>query len=127
MDDNWKAHIVFRPEMLASAVYLYREVGNSREYLLADGSIVSADRTSVIKDDPKLAFLHDEQLKALGIAISKNGYQAPNEHLIEGKLLATERHLEDMRKLVFDAPELHYSVEAPSEHKGSKRASPDDS
>lgn len=100
--ENWEARVVFRPDMMANAIYMTRSTGDGREYLGRDGKRTLHKRAAVPKDDPYLALLDEEQIAALGIAINKSGYQAPNEHLIEGKLVATERHLEDMRRLVFD-------------------------
>lgn len=40
-------------------------------------------------------------LPVLMEALSKNGVKLPEKAFIEGKLEATERHLEDMRTLVF--------------------------
>lgn len=104
MENNWHAMIVLRPDMMANAVYITRSYGDQREYLRKNGKITVHTRGAATKEDPYMALLDDEQLRALGIAINKSGYKAPDEHLLEGKLVATERHLEDMRKLVFEEP-----------------------
>jgi len=43
----------------------------------------------------------DELLEALAIALNKAKVQLPDKPFIEGKMVATEKHLEDMRNLVF--------------------------
>lgn len=102
MNDGWKARVVFRPDMIANAVYMTREYGDRREYLTKTGkdyTIVTAKQYETPKEDPIFILLDNSQIQSLAEAINEYGVQAPNEHLIEGKLLATERHLEDMRAL----------------------------
>lgn len=102
--NSWECKIVFRPDWLAHAVYMTRDNGQDREYLTGTGTqhtIIRAGRHEAVKDDPVFAVLDDDMIHALGAAINEAGYRVPNEHLIEGKLTATERHLDDMRALVF--------------------------
>ena len=45
--------------------------------------------------------LQQEMLPALMKALSDYGVKRPDESFVEGKLSATEKHLEDMRSLIF--------------------------
>jgi len=44
--------------------------------------------------------LGKKMLELLAKELSKQGIQTANENLLQGKLLSTEKHLEDMRELV---------------------------
>lgn len=101
MYDSWEARIIFKPGIINNGVYLsrVRERG-SREYLLADGSTITIKEGMPLKEDPVFATLDDDQLNALQIAITAHGIKPPEASYIQGKLEATERHLEDMRSIV---------------------------
>jgi hypothetical protein len=49
----------------------------------------------------------EELLEAFAIALDKANVKLPEESYIAGKLGATEKHLEDMRNLVFNKPNQH--------------------
>jgi hypothetical protein len=88
--------------MMAESVYLVRRDGAGRVYLLPNGEARRVEQGRAVNDEEvRFALLDHDQLQALGRAISEKGYKAPDTHLIEGKLQATERHLDDMRTLVF--------------------------
>lgn len=50
------------------------------------------------------ADIFDEMLKGFAEMASEKGIKLESDLKREGKLEATERHLEDMRRLVFDQP-----------------------
>ena len=99
---NWEAIIQFRPAMMSNAVYLVRRTHiGAREYLKGNGTVITFTAEDYIKesDDPIFAWLDDSMLAALAAAITKQGIKTPDQNLIQGKLEATERHLEDMRTI----------------------------
>lgn len=100
MNDQWICKIVFRPDMITNAVYLVQDHGNSRAYLQPDGIMVSYMKNSLPEKDPYFAMLDDDQLRALQSAISDHGVKPPEASYTQGKLEATEKHLEDMRSIV---------------------------
>lgn len=50
--------------------------------------------------------LQNEWLGPLVKALTDAGVRPPEQSFTEGKLVATEKHLEDMRRLVFEAPPI---------------------
>lgn len=101
--DNWQVHIEYKPGMMHHFVYLSRKYRDRIQFLTKGGEeqveTQIGERTT---DDPYFMMVEDDSiLYALGEAIAKKGYKAPDQHLIEGKLEATQAHLQDMRSLVF--------------------------
>lgn len=58
-----------------------------------------------VEDKPTLR-LDDDMFMALVDAIHNNGYKPREGKYTEGKLEATEKHLDDMRKIVFEDMKL---------------------
>jgi len=66
-----------------------------------NGQITTEHAHGEAVDEKESIFLSDDMLKALIDAIHKN-FKPSEGKFTEGKLEATEKHLEDMRKLVFN-------------------------
>jgi len=78
-------------------IYIFRKKHNGEKEML-NGDVIK-DGGPPIKINPTLE-LEPEQLQTLADELDKIGYK-PQKGFMEGKLLATEKHLEDMRDLVF--------------------------
>lgn len=79
-------------------IYIYRKLPEGRIEVLHSGDVTTvADLGAHLK--PSLS-LNDDQFKLLIDAIHKD-YKPSEGKYTEGKLEATERHLEDMRELIF--------------------------
>lgn len=92
--DNWRIRIIDKGYKLAMEVYVFRKLPSGRVELI-DGTVVEQNT------EQKPAFeLDPEQMQALVDELSRVGYK-PLKGFVEGKLEATEKHLEDMRSLVF--------------------------
>lgn len=99
--ENWEARIVFKPGQTTQGVYISRKHSSGgREYLKSGEMVETVAPGMAPKDDPYFALLDEDQLKALQVAISEFGIKPPEASYIEGKLEATEKHLEDMRSIV---------------------------
>lgn len=81
-------------------IYLYkREQGTT--YFVTKLGEIHAIQEGAIFDDEALMFaeMTDDQLTAFAEAMSQMGIKTNHDSIAEGKLLATERHLEDMRTI----------------------------
>jgi hypothetical protein len=95
MINNWKVKIIDPGYKLTYDVFIFRDT--------CDGKTEMVDGTIVIRGDkpikPSLE-LNKEQLQEFADSLNGMGI-SPRKEFIQGKLEATEKHLEDMRKLVF--------------------------
>lgn len=102
---KWKAQIKDSWANNAVELLIYRE---------AEGGVVVAEIEATITDKkygeldpiskPSLVLSRDiarTLLPSLLDALSKRGIKLPDQSFGEGKLVAIEKHLEDMRSLVF--------------------------
>lgn len=92
---NWEIRIIDKGYEPDRSVYIYR--------LLYDGKIMTLDGKvygagDAVPDEPVMK-LSPEQLQAFADELNAVGYK-PQKGFIEGKLEATEKHLEDMRSLI---------------------------
>lgn len=99
--ESWEARVVFAPGKMANGVYLSRrkDIG-VREYLRSDNTVITVKNGEPTKEPIEFAWLDDEQLEALSAAFDQHGVKRPDAGFTEGKLQATEKHLEDMRSIV---------------------------
>lgn len=102
MDDRWEARVVFNPGKITNAIYLHRKSDIARrDFVIDGGKIVKTFNTAEPKpDELEFAWLDDDQIRALMTAFDAHGIKRPDAGFTEGKLVATERHLEDMRQIV---------------------------
>lgn len=104
MDERWEARVIFNPGRITNSVYISRRragTGGVREFLRPDDMVVTVIPGKPLKDEEIIfASLDDDQLQALQTAITDHGIKRPDAGFVEGKLVATERHLEDMRQIV---------------------------
>lgn len=81
-------------------IYLYkREEGTT--YFVTKSGDVHAIQEGALFDEEALMFaeMTDDQLTAFAEAMSQMGIKTNHDSIAEGKLFATERHLEDMRTI----------------------------
>lgn len=92
--DNWKIKIIDVGYKLEKDIYIFRKRFDGRIETI-DGEV---GEVGLVRK-PTLS-LTNEQLQELADAIASQGIK-PQGGFIDGKLQATEKHLEDMRTLVF--------------------------
>lgn len=101
MNNDWQIDLKDEINRFGSSLFIYRRHPSGQiEIMSADGETklypIGAD---AIK--PTL-FLEPEMLSALLDAMKKRGIKGKEASFTEGKLVATEKHLEDMRRIVFE-------------------------
>jgi hypothetical protein len=95
--EEWKIQFVERPERFGKALYVYRRSHDGRfEVWQSDGKTKVYD--GGMDAEPTL-FLGGDLFQALIDAIHKD-YKPSEGKYTEGKLVATERHLQDLRTLL---------------------------
>lgn len=98
MNNSWEVKIISFADRLGRGLYIIRK--NDREgrneVLQSDGRIMVADEG--VHVEPSL-FLSEEIFRELVNAIHKD-YKPSEGKFTEGKLEATEKHLEDLRALL---------------------------
>lgn len=101
MFGEFKVHIIETPAMMQSKVYLVRQEKNQVVFLTKDGTAVTIPRNSAVNTDHLyFAEMSPDQLQAFAQALADRGVKTNQDSVAEGKLTATERHLEDMRTIV---------------------------
>lgn len=94
MNEEWNIKIVDVGWKLEKDIWIFRRRIDGKVEMLG-GEIL--DEQGVVKT-PTLSLTND-QLRRLAEAINKEGIN-PQKEFVEGKLEATEKHLQDMRKLL---------------------------
>jgi hypothetical protein len=122
MEDNWEARVIFSPGKIAANIYLSRRMrgaGGVREFLVGNDTIKTVTPDKQLRDNELIfATLDDDQLHALQIAIANYGVKLPDAGFVQGKLEATEKHLEDTRTLLsLNTPRLMPPIQAKKEIK----------
>lgn len=98
MNKYLKVKIIDKGYKLSREIFIVRYTQPDKTEILRNDKWEQVDpQGAEIK--PTLELL-PEELQELAEALSENGFK-PREGFLEGKLGATEKHLEDMRKLVF--------------------------
>ena len=102
MKDNWEAKIVECPGIMLKELYLFRDGPEGREFITHSGSIaIKKHGDYIVSEELHFARMSDNQLQAFANGLALEGIKTTNDSKNEGILQATERHLEDMRSLVF--------------------------
>lgn len=100
MKEEWIIKIVDKGYTFYRDVFLYRRVPNGTEIYRGDTTEIVDEGAAIVKPS---FILSPEMLQSFADALNEQGYK-PQKGFIEGKLQATEKHLEDMRTLVFKKP-----------------------
>ena len=103
---NWKAQLVQKPGMFGYDLYIFYKAPNGKIGYVVSGNIIKEiERGDSIDIPPTLHIEGEEMAKAILEVFSNQGIKIDKGHT-EGKLEATEKHLEDMRRLVFEEPKV---------------------
>jgi len=116
MNNNWTVNALFNPPF-GLAIYLYRLTkGNKAECLYFENGEQKYSEFDAITTHtgiegfrplfsvPYSLELECDFSKKLLQALVDRGIQLPDKNFAQGKLEAAEKHLEDMRRLVFEEP-----------------------
>jgi hypothetical protein len=95
--DNWKVQILDSPGKAGKDIYIYCNNPDGTTDFLVGNKIEKIKELGVATDKCKL-FLNTHILQELSDALNESGFK-PQKGYLEGKLEATERHLEDIRKV----------------------------
>lgn len=95
--ENWRVKIVDVGYKVSKEIFIFRRLPNGKTEILQEGGVITSDYGVAPKPTIEL---YPEMLQELANELSNSGFK-PKEGYMEGKLLATEKHLEDMRKIVF--------------------------
>jgi hypothetical protein len=96
--ENWNIKFIDVGYKIGRDVYIFRKTPRGTEFLKSDGTTEEVPTGSAIAPNPFTHF-EPELLQKLADELSIIGYK-PQKGFMEGKLEGTERHLEDMRKLL---------------------------
>ena len=115
MFGDYKVQIIERPGTFSNRIYLYKVIpGHGTEYITYKAEVQILKRGEAVKDDELyFAEMTPDQLQAFAEALANKGIKTTQDSVAQGKLQATEKHLEDMRLITFKKLGL-------SEHKGMK-------
>lgn len=93
--DNWKVKIIDEGYRFERSIFIHRKVGDKVEIFRGD-TIETIEEG--IATRPSF-YMSPEMLQEFANALDKNGI-SPKQGFVEGKLEATENHLQDLRKLL---------------------------
>lgn len=97
---NFKVFIQERPASLSYRIFLYTKDGKTITHITKDGAVKTSDINGPLNDDELyFADMTGEMLQAFAEALASQGIKTNKDSVAEGKLLATERHLDDMRTI----------------------------
>ena len=102
---DWEVKIEKRYNEMTNYVYLVQKGVDGKQLLTKEGVIVKVKPGNAPTVPLHFAEFDDAQLQAFANALADFGVKNNNDSKTEGLLVATERHLEDMRRLVFDSKE----------------------
>lgn len=94
----WKVKIIDQGFTFNREIYIFREAGEGME--IVQGDTIQFVRKGEAAPRTPTMVLQPEMLQALADGLAEVGYK-PEQGFTDGKLQATEKHLEDMRTLVF--------------------------
>ena len=103
MDSNWKVQVEYRPGFMSTFIYISRRIAPDKiEFLIKGGDEhKTVDVTKAYKDEVYYARYEDDFIGSLIVeALDKRGIKAPAQSFTEGKLQATEAHLNDLRMMI---------------------------
>ena len=103
--NDWEVSLEYMIDSFTYRLYIYRKLGGRKAEFITKGGaeIVTADLTSALTEDRHFAEFDDEgTLSLMAQALDKRDIKPPKQSYVEGKLEATENHLKDMRKIVFN-------------------------
>lgn len=96
--NNWTIRIIDVGYRFTRDVFIFRRTAQGSEFIQNDGTGIFIAEGSAEQPKPALQ-LEPEALQALADELANVGYK-PQKGFLEGKLEATERHLDDTRTLL---------------------------
>lgn len=109
--EDWKVKILdMENGYMDSQIFIYQMTGRIVAYLQIEENklVVKTQEYKAGESDQIKSFMTCDRVLAMGIAkgflayANEQGFKNGDETFVKGKLEATERHLEDMRKIVFE-------------------------
>lgn len=103
MSDEWRVFVEYRPSVLGTFVYVSRKVAIDKIQFLTKGGeeVTVVDTANPTKDDVYFCRFEDDHIGSLIVkALDERGIKAPSQSFTEGKLQATEAHLNDLRMMI---------------------------
>lgn len=105
MFGDFKVQIIERPGIVDNRVFLWRASPGAMEFITHKAEVRIVKDAEAVKDEELyFADLSQDQLQAFADALANKGIKTRNDSIAEGKLIATEKHLEDMRTLALPNP-----------------------
>ena len=105
---NTKIDIEYDPVIRVYRIWMYENKdGMTYNFHMDNGDLVRTElpNDGVVKDVKPLMqfdfYLAEMLFGAIGEYLERKGRQTVNENLTQGKLIATEKHLEDMKTIAF--------------------------
>jgi hypothetical protein len=105
--ENWKVKIMADGPTLEDKLFIFRKRENNQIEIInkIDNGIMCSIVQSIGQDIAPTASIRTEDMREIVRAFVKyaqeQGFKSSDETFNKGKLEATEKHLEDMRTLVF--------------------------
>lgn len=85
-------------QKMTNNVFLFKREQGVDHFVKGNGTVQAVERGEVAKlDELVFAEMSDDQLRAFASALSERGIKPDHVSVAEGKLEATQKHLEDMR------------------------------
>lgn len=97
MNGEWKVKIYEKLGTLGYEVFVFRDIGNKVEVMGKDYTSTILEKADFIP--PSFLIESKQMLTAFAEALNNMGV-SPSKEYSEGKLEATENHLQDMRTLL---------------------------
>ena len=94
---DWKIKIVNPGYKLTYDVYIFRNTNDGHIIVFRGDELTTVKEGEAFKPSFEMG---EDMLQELANVLSEKGFK-PKEGFYEAKIEATEKHLEDMRKLVF--------------------------
>lgn len=100
MFGDFKVQIIERPGSMDNRIFLYRVTHGFMEFVTHKAEVrIVKESEAVVDDEVYFADMSQDQLQAFAEALANKGVKTTQDSVAQGKLAATERHLEDMRTI----------------------------
>lgn len=101
-NSDWQVFAEYRPGQMSTFIYVSRRREPlSVQFLVKGGDEVVTVKEGAFEDEVYFARYEDDFIGQLLVeALDKRGIKAPAQSFTEGKLQATEAHLQDLRQMI---------------------------
>ena len=114
MNGEWRCFVEYRPGIMGTFLYVMRRLDTTHTQFLTKGGDeqITISESETTKKEVSFAHFQEDYVGRLIVeALDKHGIKAPSQSFTEGKLQATEKHLEDMRSIVGHIKKINLSKE----------------